>query len=185
MSADDVKHEHEKGNVEENMTKMRSSSSSINPTRRPATAEEKQRALSLARSMKTAHPSFIAELRQSNVSQSYVLVIPHGFAVQNMPGCDQSVLLRLPSGGTWQVNYIVHYKATKFGSGWRQFVVDNELEKDDVCLFEIIIAKNYDFVLEVNIFRAVTPAIVLPTELSTEGKGNTKGRDPIEVVARR
>lgn len=63
--------------------------------------------------------------------------------------------------------------------------MDNELEKDDVCLFEIIRAKNYDLVLEVNIFRAVPPAIVLTTELSTEGKGKTKGRDPIEVVTRR
>ncbi|KAJ8486188.1 hypothetical protein OPV22_018673 [Ensete ventricosum] len=90
-----------------------------------------------------------------------------------MPGCDQSVPLRLPGGGkTWEVNYIVHYKATKLGSGWRNFVVDNYLEKDDVCVFEIISAeKNHDFVLEVNIFRAVSPVIVPPAELSTEGLG--------------
>ncbi|RWV98844.1 hypothetical protein GW17_00038283, partial [Ensete ventricosum] len=83
------------------------------------------------------------------------------------------VPLRLPGGGkTWEVNYIVHYKATKLGSGWRNFVVDNYLEKDDVCVFEIISAeKNHDFVLEVNIFRAVSPVIVPPAELSTEGLG--------------
>nr|DAD46874.1 TPA_asm: hypothetical protein HUJ06_016811 [Nelumbo nucifera] len=131
--------------------------------RRPVTEVEKKRAYQLASaaSASTDHRSFIVVMRQTHVCRRFHLTIPVLDVTYNFPPRNQDVTLSL-KGKTWPV--IFKYQTNPlnggFASGWADFVFDNNLEEDDVCVFEVVGGRNNSILVNVQIFRvveAVTP----------------------------
>ncbi|KAG6532795.1 hypothetical protein ZIOFF_006648 [Zingiber officinale] len=159
------------------LSKKRPYSMSDYSNRRPATAKEKEKALSLAKRLKPTNPAFIAVMRHTNVYKNFFLVInlheniqllPIKFAAENLPQCDRNVVLLAENDDIWKLNYLWHTNSVRFGGGWKKFAEGNELEVDDVCHFELI--DNVNLVFKVSIFRAVPKVMEQEADVSISGR---------------
>jgi hypothetical protein len=64
-----------------------------------------------------------------------------------------------PQGKSWRVNYICYNECSvaAFCKGWGKFSVVNNLEKFDVCVFELFKEENF----KVHIYRVVPESTLL------------------------
>ncbi|GJN28707.1 hypothetical protein PR202_gb16864 [Eleusine coracana subsp. coracana] len=86
--------------------------------------------------------------------------IPCEFVRQSLPQTCKKMTLWDPQGKSWEVNYVYYTgrSVAAFSGGWGKFAVGNNLEKFDVCIFELFKEDN----IKVHIYRVVpeiTPLI--------------------------
>lgn len=84
--------------------------------------------------------------------------IPNAFARKHLVKVPMEITLWDPNGIRWEVLCKCHSKRTSFTAGWYRFSLVNNLERNDVCIFELIKSNE----MRVHIFRVVeeiTPLI--------------------------
>ncbi|KAJ4961917.1 hypothetical protein NE237_021827 [Protea cynaroides] len=105
--------------------------------RRQVSLVEKEKAHQLALAFQSTKPSFIVTMVPSSVSKHFFMTIPHKFVKENIPRSLEEAVLRVPPGvKKWKVTcggYLSHGFGLR--RGWKSFVLDNNLEQDDVCVF--------------------------------------------------
>lgn len=78
--------------------------------------------------------------------------------LSHLPRKGEDVTLRVKGKEkTWHARYngIVGNPARGLSGGWKDFVLDNNLEEFDVCMFELASGIHDDIVMDVSIFRVV------------------------------
>ncbi|KAA3463509.1 B3 domain-containing transcription factor VRN1-like [Gossypium australe] len=131
-------------------------SPSVLRRRRDVTTEEKQGAFHAASMFKPDNPFCRIILRPSYVYKGVLLVsyhLPRSFARRYLNGVEGVITLQIPEGKKWPVQCVYCNDNLKFSKGWAEFVLDNNLDEGDVCIFELINTK--EIVLKVTIFRAL------------------------------
>ncbi|KAL5204187.1 hypothetical protein ABZP36_009058 [Zizania latifolia] len=129
--------------------------------RRPVTEAEKDRALERAKEFKSKNPFALQIMMESYVYVGFFMNIPCEFVRECLPRTSKKLTLWDPQGKAWEVNY-VYYSDRSIGSfsgGWGKFAIGNNLEKFDVCVFELVKKDN----IKVHIYRVVpeiTPQII-------------------------
>jgi len=71
-------------------------------------------------------------------------------------------------GKTWETVFTKHRGQDVFRANWKAFVEDNDLKKDDACVFELAECSNECVKFKVQILRGD-----FPTELLAKVKGGT------------
>ncbi|KAK6120760.1 hypothetical protein DH2020_045501 [Rehmannia glutinosa] len=72
-------------------------------------------------------------------------------------------------GKNWTVSYHGDSRRPRFGSKWKEFVIDNHLKSGDACVFELIEPVRIYPVLKVHILRGDLPPELLEL-MDTRGK---------------
>jgi hypothetical protein len=75
------------------------------------------------------------------------------FVRESLPRTSKKMTLWDPMGKPWDVSYVYYgdRAAGSFGGGWGRFALGNNLEKSDVCVFELFEEDN----MRVHIYRVV------------------------------
>ncbi|CAL5387848.1 unnamed protein product [Camellia sinensis] len=121
-------------------------------TRQPVTTQEREKAVNAAMMFKPKNPFFTAILRQYNVHRRCVLYVPANFARNHLNAALKFIELQVSGGKRWKVScFCVDGRVLNLTKGWSTFMRENHLVEGDVCVFELIQAK--DDVLKVSIFR--------------------------------
>lgn len=79
--------------------------------------------------------------------------IPCAFVRESLPRTTKKVTLWDPLGKSWEVKYVYYSDRCvgSFSGGWGKFALGNNLEKFDVCVFELFKEDN----IRVHIYRVV------------------------------
>ncbi|XP_023007492.1 B3 domain-containing transcription factor VRN1-like [Cucurbita maxima] len=101
---------------------------------------------------KFSNPFCWIVMRHSYVRRGFHLHIPSKFSEKYLKGVSGDIRLQVSSGKQWRVRCVREGPGTKLTRGWANFVVENDLKEEDVCVFELLDIK--DIVLKVTIFRA-------------------------------
>ncbi|EEF52479.1 B3 domain-containing protein REM16 [Ricinus communis] len=100
---------------------------------------------------------FIAVMKPTHVSKKFFMSIPSSWVSEHIT-CqeNQYVILRIKEK-TWQVRLYYRKRPNRGGlaCGWKSFVLDNNIQEFDVCVFEPGNPLDNTMVLDVNIFRVV------------------------------
>ncbi|GMI88202.1 REPRODUCTIVE MERISTEM 39, REDUCED VERNALIZATION RESPONSE 1 [Hibiscus trionum] len=154
----EIKQEIEPGkfNVKEELPTM-NSPGIVHRRRGDVTAEGKQVALRAAAMFKPDNPFCRIILRPSYVYKGIFLHVPRCFALRYLNGVDGIITLQASNGKRWPVRCIYGQSSWKFSKGWAEFVLDNNLDEGDVCVFELI--STNEIVLKVTIFRVLEDGI--------------------------
>ncbi|TVU25393.1 hypothetical protein EJB05_27888, partial [Eragrostis curvula] len=127
--------------------------------RRPITQAEKDRALKRAKEFKSKNPLALQVMTSCHVYAGFFMNIPCEFVKESLPQTSMKMTLWDPQGKSWDV-YYQYYNcrcvAAAFTGGWGKFAIGNNLEKFDVCIFELFKEDN----IKVHIYRVV-PEITL------------------------
>ncbi|THU44637.1 hypothetical protein C4D60_Mb02t09470 [Musa balbisiana] len=126
--------------------------------RRPVTKEEVYNALRKAKSFKSKNPFFHVVMYDSHVYTGFFLNVPSSFARLHLPKISQRITLWDENGKPWKVTYVCCSNCGGLSGGWGSFSFTHNLEKHDVCVFELIKRS----LIKVHIFRVVdkiTPLI--------------------------
>nr|CAB3491191.1 unnamed protein product [Digitaria exilis] len=121
--------------------------------RRPVTEEEKDLALTRAKEFKSNNPFAVQIMMESYVYVGFFMNITCEFVRESLPRKSKKMTLWDPLGKPWEVNY-VYYRdrsVASFSGGWGKFALGNNLEKFDVCIFELFKEDN----IKVHIYRVV------------------------------
>ncbi|KAG8089529.1 hypothetical protein GUJ93_ZPchr0011g27207 [Zizania palustris] len=129
--------------------------------RRPVTEAEKDRALERAKGFKSKNPFALQIMMASYVYVGFFMHIPCEFVRECLPRTSKKLTLWDPQGKAWEVNYVYYSDRSvgSFSGGWGKFAIGNNLEKFDVCVFELVQKDN----IKVHIYRVVpeiTPQII-------------------------
>lgn len=135
--------------------------------RRPVTEEEKSDALERAMRFRSPRPFTHKALTYSEVYTTYFMVIPHEFVQKYLPKHSRKMTLWDPQAKPWEVSYVYWEwdscsSGAAFSAGWGAFAAYNNLEKSDVCVFEILDDDDDEYSIKVHIHRVVleiTPCI--------------------------
>ncbi|MCD7469810.1 hypothetical protein HAX54_009060 [Datura stramonium] len=113
---------------------------------------DRQKALELATAAATPN-SFLVVMRRSHVSTKFYMTVPSEWARKHLPPTNLDVTLRVREN-TWQVDFVhTPHGGALTGPGWRNFVLDNFLEKFVVCVFNLVSGEDPAKILDVSIFR--------------------------------
>ncbi|XP_019056040.1 PREDICTED: B3 domain-containing protein Os01g0723500-like [Nelumbo nucifera] len=82
-------------------------------------------------------PYFVAEIKASNVGMPCCFHIKRSFA-KYLPKHQEQIVLRVPEGGRWEVNYYYTERNKGLYGGWSAFSRDNNLIEGDYCVFELV-----------------------------------------------
>jgi len=76
------------------------------------------------------------------------------FVRESLPRTSKKMTLWDPLGKPWEVNYVYYSgrSVASFSGGWGKFALGNNLEKFDVCVFELFKEDN----IRVHIYRVVS-----------------------------
>nr|ACN34428.1 unknown [Zea mays] len=121
--------------------------------RRRVTEEEKCLALRKAMEFKSKHPFTMQIMIESYVYVGFFMNIACEFVRESLPRTSKKMTLWDPMGKPWDVSYVYYgdRAAGSFGGGWGRFALGNNLEKSDVCVFELFEEDN----MRVHIYRVV------------------------------
>ncbi|TVU26286.1 hypothetical protein EJB05_28825, partial [Eragrostis curvula] len=139
--------------------------------RRPITEEEKAHALKRAKEFKSKNPFTLQVMMASYVYVGFFMVfagkkftnsssrkgsdvnIPCEFVREYLPRTSKKMTVWDPQGKPWEVQYGYNSERSvaAFSGGWGKFAVGNNLEKFDVCVFELLKEDN----IKVHIYRVV------------------------------
>uniref|UniRef100_A0A0D9XQ23 TF-B3 domain-containing protein n=1 Tax=Leersia perrieri TaxID=77586 RepID=A0A0D9XQ23_9ORYZ len=121
--------------------------------RRPVTEGEKDHALQRAKDFKSKNPFAVQIMMESYVYVGFFMNIPCDFVREYLPRTSKMLTLWDPQGKSWKVNYVYYSDRSvgSFSGGWGKFAIGNNLEKFDVCVFELIQKDN----IKVHIYRVV------------------------------
>ncbi|KAF5189721.1 hypothetical protein FRX31_020688 [Thalictrum thalictroides] len=92
-------------------------------------------------------------MRSSYVSYPFLMNLPVGFARAYLKENVQCVTLWVSDGRRWQVQCSSVTYRFRLMKGWKEFVLDNDLEEDDICIFELVDWKRTE--MKVAIFRVL------------------------------
>ncbi|KAJ1274948.1 hypothetical protein BS78_05G098400 [Paspalum vaginatum] len=134
--------------------------------RRPITQEEKDLALRRAMEFKSKNPFSVQTMMESYVYVGFFMNIPCDFVRESLPQTNKKMTLWDPLGKSWEVNYVYYSDRSvgSFSGGWGKFALGNNLEKYDVCVFELFKEDN----IKVHIYRVV-PEITPLLRASNKG----------------
>ncbi|KAF8711240.1 hypothetical protein HU200_029258 [Digitaria exilis] len=121
--------------------------------RRPVTEEEKDLALTRAKEFKSNNPFAVQIMMESYVYVGFFMNITCEFVRESLPRTSKKMTLWDPLGKPWEVNYVYYSdrSVASFSGGWGKFALGNNLEKFDVCIFELFKEDN----IKVHIYRVV------------------------------
>ncbi|PIA50888.1 hypothetical protein AQUCO_01100001v1 [Aquilegia coerulea] len=117
--------------------------------RRPVSFADKERAIAAANKFTSKKQFCIVTMRPSFVHKRFVLNLPIAFS-KHLQNGDYDVTLRGSDRQMWKVRG-AGQPQFRLRAGWKEFVLDNGLEEDDICIFEIVSMKHKQ--LKVSIFR--------------------------------
>ncbi|XP_021774040.1 B3 domain-containing protein Os11g0197600-like [Chenopodium quinoa] len=136
--------------------------------RRKVTEQEKQGALSKAISHMSRRRHMIEiVMKRTHVYRGFHLTIPKEWAVKHLlQKSDHDVILRVPGvEESWTVGCRWTPSQCQFRPGWSTFVLENNLEEHDVCVFELLqkgdLGNENNSVFDVHIFRVVKEVVPL------------------------
>ncbi|KAF7061501.1 hypothetical protein CFC21_068191 [Triticum aestivum] len=114
------------------------------------TSAQKEVVKQKVQSIHSEIPIFVAVMSKTNVDSGFFLTFSRYYANKYLgeePHMDLQLL-----GKKWGVRFLDHRCDRKLGSGWRQFVEENNLKMGDICLFELL--SNQKRTMEVYIIPA-------------------------------
>ncbi|KAF7043602.1 hypothetical protein CFC21_052933 [Triticum aestivum] len=123
-------------------------------SQRPLITEiQKDNALLRAKQFKSKNPFGLQIMKESYVYVGFFLNLPCEFVRECLPRAHRKLKLWNPQGKSWDVNYVYYSERCGGGlsGGWGKFSLDNNLEKFDVCVFELFSKDN----IKVHIYRVV------------------------------
>ncbi|KAL2234248.1 UNVERIFIED_CONTAM: B3 domain-containing protein [Sesamum indicum] len=121
----------------------------------------------------TGKPFFDVVLAKSHVNPSYHFQLPVRIA-RELPRTTIPVVLRY-NRKNWNLDYIGNCANPRFDPKWRKFVVDNNLEIGDACVFELM-EHSTTIKFRVHILRGD-----LPPELQVAINSRGTLENPIEL----
>ncbi|XWS22124.1 hypothetical protein CRYUN_Cryun29cG0007500 [Craigia yunnanensis] len=110
--------------------------------------QNKSSGLEAAQEFNSNYPFFKVIIRPTYLHNTYNL--PQRFVRTNHLKPKRKNIKLQVSNKTWSVKMSNHPYYTRLNSGWGNFVKDNSLQEEDVCLFELI--DNDDITFRVTIF---------------------------------
>ncbi|KAL9330553.1 hypothetical protein ACSQ67_000163 [Phaseolus vulgaris] len=130
--------------------------------RRPVTEDEIKNAFALAQAERT-EDGLVIVMRPSHS-------MPNKWIGEHISPMSQDVILRMGKG-EWIARYSYHNirHTGGFTGGWKHFVLDNNLEEYDVCVFKPAGQMNETMVIDMAIFRVVQETVPLSV-MSPSGK---------------
>ncbi|XP_044980572.1 B3 domain-containing protein Os11g0197600-like isoform X2 [Hordeum vulgare subsp. vulgare] len=123
-------------------------------SQRPRITEiQKDNTLLRAKQFKSKNPFGLQIMKESYVYVGFFLNLPCEFVRECLPRANRKLKLWNPQGKFWDVNYVFNSKRSvgALSGGWGKFSLDNNLEKFDVCVFELFSKDN----IKVYIYRVV------------------------------
>lgn len=124
----------------------------VRSQRRSVTEKEIERALEDACMFKSKNPTGLVVMRPSYVYYGFCMALPRDFVSDHLrrPKCE--IILWDPNGKAWPTKYIYNDRGLGvLSGGWAAFSYNNNIEKDDVCVFELLKSTE----MQVHIFRVV------------------------------
>ncbi|KAF5190974.1 B3 domain-containing protein [Thalictrum thalictroides] len=118
---------------------------------RPVSFEEKERVIAAANEFTSKKLFCSVTMRPSYVHEPFILSLPIAFS-KHLKNGDYEVTLRGSDRQMWQVRGTGQHQF-KLRKGWKEFALDNCLEEDDRCIFEIVNKKHKR--LRVSIIRVL------------------------------
>ncbi|KAM7261358.1 hypothetical protein ACFE04_008725 [Oxalis oulophora] len=118
--------------------------------KRTVTAEERERAINAAKVLEPSNPFCRVVLRPSYLYRGCIMYLPSCFAEKYLNGVSGFIKLEYTDGKQWPVRCLYRGGRAKLSQGWFEFTLENNLGEGDVCVFELIRAR--DFVLKVTAF---------------------------------
>ncbi|KAG8474659.1 hypothetical protein CXB51_031176 [Gossypium anomalum] len=119
-------------------------------------AIEYDKALQRAFSFESENPFFLVTMQPSYINPGRKMCIPKNFTMKFLTRDLGDLTLCTSDGRTWSAQYLRYMTRNKYTKatihiGWRQFMLDNNLEAGDVCVFELI--SQTEIMLKVIIYR--------------------------------
>lgn len=115
-------------------------------------AEERQRVITAARLFEPRNPSFMVIVRGNERRKAY-LFIPIKFVNNYLCEVPKFIKVQASDGREWSIQTrYSHTGALYLSGGWPGFVVDMNLDRGDICIFELI--KMDDAIMKVSVFSA-------------------------------
>uniref|UniRef100_A0A0E0MDJ2 TF-B3 domain-containing protein n=1 Tax=Oryza punctata TaxID=4537 RepID=A0A0E0MDJ2_ORYPU len=138
--------------------------------RRSVTEAEKDHALQKAGEFKSKNPFAVQIMMESYVHVGFFMNMPCEFVRECLPRTSKRITLWDPQGMAWEVNYVYYSDRSvgSFSGGWGKFAVGNNLEKFDVCVFELVEQDN----IKVYIYRVIPE--ITPHRLRSDPKLSSK-----------
>ncbi|XP_031393592.1 B3 domain-containing transcription factor VRN1-like [Punica granatum] len=132
---------------------------SASTRKRTVTAEERERAINAAKMFEPQNPFCRVVLRPSYLYRGCIMYLPSCFAEKHLNGVSGFIKLQRADGKQWPVRCLYRGGRAKLSQGWYDFSLENNLEEGDVCVFELISAR--EVILKVTTFRVVDDAVLL------------------------
>ncbi|CAN1192319.1 B3 domain-containing transcription factor VRN1 [Linum perenne] len=126
---------------------------SASARKRTVTAEERERAISAAKTFEPENPFCRVVLRPSYLYRGCIMYLPSSFAEKNLNGVSGFIKLQFTDGKQWPVRCLYKGSRAKLSQGWYEFTLENNIGEGDVCVFEML--KSRDVVLKVTVFRVI------------------------------
>ncbi|XP_021724739.1 B3 domain-containing transcription factor VRN1-like [Chenopodium quinoa] len=94
-------------------------------------------------SLKSQYPHFKSIICPTHVHNKYILSVPFNSHASTYFPSDKSekIILKGPTGKSHAVGYYFGKKHAQLISGWKYFVLDNDLKVGDACMFELVSRK--------------------------------------------
>ncbi|KAM0861645.1 hypothetical protein ACQ4PT_045753 [Festuca glaucescens] len=79
---------------------------------------------------------FVAKMSSTNVTRGFIMTVPDKYAEKYLR-YEERICFQL-LGRKWKVSFSDLREDYRVVKGWKKFVQDNNLKKDDICLFELL-----------------------------------------------
>ncbi|KAK4752123.1 hypothetical protein SAY87_020921 [Trapa incisa] len=132
---------------------------SASTRKRTVTAEERERAINAAKMYEPHNPFCRVVLRPSYLYRGCIMYLPSCFAEKHLTRVSGFIKLQRADGKQWPVRCLYKGGRAKLSQGWYDFSLENNLEEGDVCIFELIAAR--EIILKVTTFRVMDDAVLL------------------------
>ncbi|KAK9117924.1 hypothetical protein Scep_016017 [Stephania cephalantha] len=103
-------------------------------------------------SFESKNPYFISVMKSSYVNHNF-MNMPVDFVRKHLSGGLPNIKLQVPDGRSWEVGCSSYMTQIRISKGWTAFMRGVNLQKGDMCVFELIDAA-VDLVMKVHIFPA-------------------------------
>ncbi|KAM0905888.1 hypothetical protein ACQ4PT_017106 [Festuca glaucescens] len=105
------------------------------------------------------HPFFTIILSRSQVQKRFQLCIPGRFHKHLPKACTAATLIC--RGKSWPMSYRGDLKVKKLDADWMDFAVDNHLQVNDACVFELVTGTEEEVVFHMQILRGGLPEEII------------------------
>uniref|UniRef100_A0A453LW52 TF-B3 domain-containing protein n=3 Tax=Aegilops tauschii subsp. strangulata TaxID=200361 RepID=A0A453LW52_AEGTS len=132
---------------------------------RPVTEREKEYAMERAQRFKSERPFTVKTMKHNDVYASYFMIIPDKFVKTFLPEESRKMTFWDPQGKPWKVWYEYtggECPRAAFSAGWGALAMENNLEKWDVCIFELL---DQEYNIKLHVYKVVleiTPCVIAP-----------------------